>query len=167
MAKEGIFTGGAFPVSSIPLYVMGSMPYFPAKGYDGENIEKTNLEWLQNLVERANNLREGISHEELTKGKASDEITELYETLLESLGAVFEDLTEEEKQAGKDILKEGGFSRLSNKSIKKDYDISEEDYLHNISNLKQEAMSDFTPLERVKEIKQELSDMETFVVKYN
>ena len=143
------------------------MPYFPAKGYDGENIEKTNLEWLQNLVERANNLREGISHEELTKGKASDEITELYETLLESLGAVFEDLTEEEKQAGKDILKEGGFSRLSNKSIKKDYDISEEDYLHNISNLKQEAMSDFTPLERVKEIKQELSDMETFVVKYN
>ena len=167
LAKEGIFTGGAFPVSSIPLSVMGSMPYFPAKGYDGENIEKTNLEWLQNLVERANNLREGISHEELTKGKASDEITELYETLLESLGAVFEDLTEEEKQAGKDILKEGGFSRLSNKSIKKDYDISEEDYLHNISNLKQEAMSDFTPLERVKEIKQELSDMETFVVKYN
>lgn len=167
LSKEGIFAGGAFPVSSIPLSVMGSMPYFPAKGYDGENIEKTNLEWLQNLVERANNLREGISHEELTKGKASDEITELYETLLESLKAVFEDLTDEEKQAGKNILKEGGFSRLSNKSIKKDYDISEEDYLHNISNLKQEAMSDFTPLERVKEIKQELSDMETFVVKYN
>ena len=167
LSKEGIFAGGAFPVSSIPLSVMGSMPYFPAKGYDGENIEKTNLEWLQNLVERANNLREGISHEELTKGKASDEITELYETLLESLKAVFEDLTEEEKQAGKNILKEGGFSRLSNKSIKKDYDISEGDYLHNISNLKQEAMSDFTPLERVKEIKQELSDMETFVVKYN
>ena len=167
LSKEGIFAGGAFPVSSIPLSVMGSMPYFPAKGYDGENIEKTNLEWLQNLVERANNLREGISHEELTKGKASDEITEFYETLLESLKAIFEDLTEEEKQAGKNILKEGGFSRLSNKSIKKDYDISEEDYLHNISNLKQEAMSDFTPLERVKEIKQELSDMETFVVKYN
>ena len=167
LSKEGIFAGGAFPVSSIPLSVMGSMPYFPAKGYDGENIEKTNLEWLQNLVERANNLREGISHEELTKGKASDEITELYETLLESLKAVFEDLTDEEKQAGKNILKEGGFSRLSNKSIKKDYDISEEDYLHNISNLKQEAMSDFTPLERVKEIKQEFSDMETFVVKYN